>query len=311
MGKAGFGSKDAVAVSLGIEAGNVEIVSAVSKIHQYPPNKTTGQQSEPFGCVQLGFQQFDQNWNKLDEEPVKMEFGWGGGFGKAHKFHPGLVDSADDDDVQDQGEEVDVEGNCIYAIEDGSRLNTKCKWIIFTTSMEKFGFKPEVLGNGYLPDLIGTRGHVHTVKAERMAGSTAKNDPTNLLFDSITVFPYDKKSKKGPVPAPAAGKPAVKAAAGKSAPAPAPAGSDDDATALEMFNLVKGDLAGSELEVKSLKSKVTAKLMRNKIPTGRHKAVLAIISNPDWLISLSEQDDAGFAFDADTSVLMFAAAEED
>lgn len=305
MGKAGFSSKDAVAVSLGIQEGNVEIIAAISKIHQYPPNKDTGDQGEPFGCVQLELQQYDSKWVKDDAEPTKMEFGWGGGFGKADKFHPGLAQNAQDDDPQDLGDEVDIEGNCICTIVDGAQLNTKCKWIMLSLSLEKLGFKPEVLGNGFLPDLIGTRGHVKTITLERIPGSTAKREPTALVFDRIDVFPYEAKKKPAASAKGGAATPA-KTGTSKTPPPPAPAGDDDETIAVRTLAEVKTEQGGETLEIKAFRSKSTSKLMRAKVPTARHKAILALMTDPAWLQEQSEAEDAGMVFDADASTIEFA-----
>lgn len=315
MAKASFAPQDASSTSFGIQEGNVEVVAAVSKNHQYPPNSSTGEQGDPFPCVQLAFQQYDSKWNKLDDEPVKMEFG----VGKLDKFHPGLAASTDDDDPQDLGDEVDVEGNCIAVVSEGAKLNKKSKWIIFTDSMVAKGFKPEVLGNGYLPDLIGTRGHVTSIKQERMPNSTAKNDPTALVFDRIDAFPYEAKGKPATKPATAA-KPPVKGAA-KPPVAPATAAKppataatattmsgDDEEVAKEAVQAIMTEISGDEpiaLDVKALKSKVTAKLMRNKVPLNRHKGILALIGDPAWIEELSGS--FGFGWDADTTSVVFPA----
>lgn len=307
MAKASFASHDASSTNFGIQEGNVEIVAAICKIHQYPPNSTTGEQGEPFPCIQLALQQYDSKWVKSDDEPVKMEFG----VGKLDKFHPGLATGADDDEPQDMGDEVDVEGNCIAVVSDGAKLNKKSKWIIFTDSMEQKGFKPEVLGNGFLPDLIGTRGHVTSIKQERMPNSTAKNDPTALVFDRIDTFPYEtKKGAKAPAKAPVApAKAPVKGAAPKPTPAAAaPTDSDDETVASESIHAIMMEVSGEDavaLDVKALKSKVTAKLMRNKVPLNRHKGILALVGDPAWIEELSGT--LGFGWDADTTSVVFPA----
>lgn len=314
MAKASFSAKDAVLVSLGIQAGNVEITGAVCKIHQYPPNKTTGKQGDPFPCVQLEFQQYDSKWEKLDEEPVKQEFG----IGKSEKFHPGLAKSADDEDPEDLGDEVDVEGNCIAVVADGAHLNKKCKWIILTDSMEKLGFKPEILGNGFLPDLIGTRGHLKTIPQDKMPNSESDKEPTALVFDSISQFPYEKKgagksaaAKPGAkAPAPAAGKTAA-----KSAPAPAAASNtdDDEATAISTIQEIITELAGDDpvsLDVRALKSKVTAKLMRNKVPIGRHKSIGALVGDVAWLEAQADSQTIPMMWDGDESKVVFPPKED-
>lgn len=302
MGKASFGSKDAVLVSLGVEAGNVEIVAAISKVHQYPPNKGTGEQGEPFFCVQLEFQQYSDKWVKSDDAPIPMEFG----AGKLDKFHPGLATSAEDEEPTDQGDELNVEGNCIAVIQDGAKLNKKCKWIMLTSSLEAFGFKPEILGNGYLPDLIGTRGHVKTIPLERMPNSTAKNDPTALVFDRIDVFPYEKAKGATKAPAKAPAKTVAPAKAGSPAPAASSTevSSDDETVAVQMLSEVMKEQAGQSLETKVLKSKVTAKLMRAKVPVNRHKGITSLVGDPAWL----EEKAGEMEFAFDEGVVLFPEA---
>lgn len=301
MAKVSNSVKDAIKQSFGITEGNVEITNAVSTVFQYPPNKGTGKQSAAFGCVQFTFDVLDKEFNSKGEDPVKVELGWG----DLEKFHPGQADSASDDDPTDLGDELEVIGNCIYS--DGSRLGTNTSWIRFTDSMEKQGFKPEVLGNGFLPDLIGTKGHLFTQTLEKWSGYKGEKDPTQLIFDKIVAFPYDKKGK-GAVKAPA-GKPAPTAAkaptnvAAKPAPAAAETGNASEDMAKEILSTLKAANGGKEMDLKSLKSKATAHMMRNKVPVPQHKGVCAHLADADFLTTAAEELE--FGFDADESKLLF------
>lgn len=304
MAKAAYSSKDVQKASFGIQEGNVEVVGAISTVHQYPPNGKTGKQSDPFGCVQLEFHLLDKEFNRKEgEETVKAEFGWG----SMEKFHPGKATGADDDDPEDMGDELDVEGNCIYS--DGSRISTNTSWARLTASMELVGFKPEVLGNGFLPDLIGTKGHVKTDKLEKWAGYKGDNDPTQLVFDKIVAFPYEGKQKGKTAPAKPGTKPSSTSSAKPGSAAASSAGNganDADSIAGEIIAELMTEMAGKELDPKAIKSKATAKLMRRKVPVPQHKGVFTILTSAEFLEKKGEE--LGFAWDADEEKVIFPEA---
>lgn len=304
MAKASFLINDAAASNFGIKEGNVEIVGAITKVHQYPPNRQTGVASDPFPCVQLEMRQFDKDWSPLGDDTTKMEFS----VGKIEKFHPGNAVSAEDQDPEDVGVEVDVEGNCIVLAEDGARFSKQCAWIRFTDTLEQRGFKPEVLGNGFVPELIGTRMHVTTIELPRMPNSTKKEAPTALVCTKIEVFPYDKKTKVAVKPV--AGKPVVKStaatpAAAKTAPVKATDTNED--IALSTFIAIATENPGEQVALKVIKSKAVAKLMRNKVPVTQHKSISTLITDHAWLEAIC--DAQGYSFDASEEIVMFPAAE--
>lgn len=310
MARVSFAVADADNSSgFGIQEGHIEIIGAITKVHQYPPNKNSGDQGEAFPCVQLEFAKTDKDGNRTDEDTVKQEFG----VGKLTKFHPGMANGSDDQDPTDQGDEVDTEGNCLFAIDENSKLHKTSKWMILVDSMEAKGFKSEVFANGYMPDLIGLKGHLVSVPGTLFPGSTSKKAPVNLIFDQITVFPYDKKKaapKAAAKPAAAAGKPAA-AAKPNPAPAPAPstpAGGDVESIATGILQEFMAELAGQDATPRTkIQSSAATKLMRNKVAVKDHKPVVTLIKDTEWLTKKAEE--LGFAFDEDAGMLMFPAVD--
>ncbi|HEX6825453.1 MAG TPA: hypothetical protein VF077_03970 [Nitrospiraceae bacterium] len=304
MPKVSLSSKDAVAGGLGVQEGLVEIVTAEVRVHQFPPNSKTGQQQDPGAFVVLGMQRLEPtSGERMDEDPIDEFFG----IGKLEKFHPGMADSAQDEEPEDQGDELDTAGNCIYAVDDNAKLNKNCKWIRMALSMEECGFKQEVLSIGFMPDLVGTKMIVKTIAIPKMPNSTSEREPTALVCEKIVKFPYEKKGGKGPavVPAKQAGKAAPGKAAGK--PAAAAAASNGDGDVDELSLKVLGGLleanSGKTLEMKKFINAAQVKLMRDKIPAKAHKGILEQLKDTEWLAAQAESLES-FAYDEDNAALI-------
>jgi len=273
MPKVGFSKSDAVTVEMGLQEGYVNIVNVESTIHQFSNKK--GDTWDPFPCVAVTFQITDKNYAPVGgEEPATEYYS----IGKMDKFHPGQMANGQDEDPEDLGDDVGVKGNCIVSVE-GDKLNDRCKWILFTTELEAKGFKPEILGNGYLPDLIGTKGHVYRKKLEKGENYQGKRDPQVLVFDKIDVRPYEKKAVTGKATAaaPAAGKPKA-AGAGK-----AGGGVDPEEKAKEVLGMLADDFSGSALETKALVSKATTKLLRMQVKPADHAGIVAFLKDEKWM----------------------------
>ena len=201
MPKVSFATKDAVEGGSIFQEGDVEITHAVCLAHQFQASRS-GRQAPPSCDVVLTMLRTDQTETPFDEPVMKY---YSLGTNSLDRYHPGEAKGRDDQNPRDLGADMDTIGNCIYAV-DGSPLNKGCKWIKLVASLEKCGFNPEILAAGYLPDLVGLRGHVVTevIKLGRQL-EKSERDPTVLVFDKVTQFPYMAKGKaaaaKAPVPA--------------------------------------------------------------------------------------------------------------
>lgn len=306
MAKVSFASKDASAGGIGVQEGPVEVMQAEVRVHQFPPNRETGEQGDPAPFVVLSFARLDPtSGERLDEDAIEEMFG----IGKLEKFHPGNASSADDDDPEDAGDELDTTGNCIYAVTDGARLNKNCKWIRMSTSLEEQGFKPEVLGNGFMPDLVGLKMVVKTVTLPKMANSTSKREPTALICEKVIQFPYEKKAKgaagkAAPAAKPAPGKAAPAAAKPAAKPAAAAEESSDDMAVTILKAIVEAN-SGKELELRKIVNAAQVRLMREKVAPKNHKPILDQLKDLAWLAEQAEALES-FAVDAEGGTIVIS-----
>jgi hypothetical protein len=206
MPKVSFATKDAVEGGSIFQEGDVEITAAACLAHQFQASRSTGRQAPPTCDVALTFLRLGED-TPFDEPVMKY---YSLGTNSLDRYHPGEAKGRDDQNPRDLGADMDTVGNCIFGV-DGSPLQKPsadgkggCKWMKFVWHLEKLGFNPEILAAGYLPDLVGLRGHLTTevVKLGRQL-EKGERDPTVLVFDRIDQFPYMAKGKAAAAKAPA------------------------------------------------------------------------------------------------------------
>ena len=195
------------------EKGKGKVVSAIvcyDQVGEYDPK-----------CgFRVGIQRLDKNLKPTSDEPVEEFLGAGALEDKEGnpKFHVGKAKSAADEDPEDLGDDMEVEGNCLWVDPDSpAHMDKKAKLAIFSASLQEKGFKPSLL-NGYAPNLIGLIAEFDQKLLEKGANFTGKNDPTALIVVQMIKAPYDKKAGAAAPAAPAA--PAPPASTKRRTPAP-------------------------------------------------------------------------------------------
>jgi hypothetical protein len=304
MAKVSFATKDQSASGLGFQEGWGEIVEIGSTVHQFEPNKDTGVQGDPAPMIRLMIQRTDAEGNATDEDPIEQFLGCG----KLEKFHPGNMTSRDDEDPEDAGEELDVTGNSLYSV-DGARLNTQSRWAMFCQSLESKGVKPEILSNGYLPDLIGMKALFETVKLPKRPGDKAEaREQSSFRVAKITVYPGTVTGKgkaaagKGKAAAASAGKAATStsaSAASKKEPAGAEVDDDIATKAITVLERFKASKAGQTLTLAKVKANSITVFAKEKFPSNTHKAIMTLLTDATWLDA--NCGDLGVGFDAESN----------
>lgn len=298
MARVGFSTADMSQGSAGIQAGSYEVVDAKCKIHQFPANSKTGKQSDSFMCAQLDFAPLDENGNrKKDEEPTALYFR----VGDVKDFHPGNVDPDEKDnleaEVEDAGEEVDCEGNTIFGVDPAKRLFAKMPWQLFTSSLEAQGFKPEILGRGYMPDLVGTKVELETIaRTYKDKGTGEDKTGTDVVVKHIIERPYERKNGAKPSSKPVAGK-----AAGKTVSAPAPVEDDTHDQAVKVVakvgKLFDGMSVKRDKNVRrdEFQRQVLSACMKERIPAKQQAAIIKLVKDDSELQMLFIEAELGTA----------------
>lgn len=324
MPKAGYSVKDlAPDTGFGWEKGRGEVVEAVVKIHQYPksnkPEKQNQEQAPPFLCVQLGLVHLNDKLDRMDDEVKYVEITLGR---KWHEngFSVGQAKDAKDQDPVDLGSTLDTVGNCIYS-GSGAQIHPKTGWGMFVGEQElagadkqiykglqKAGFKPEILGEGFIPDLIGMKGYFGYGVREKWDGFTGEKDPTVFMVKEVYVFPYEVKKAKGQTAAKTPAKPASGAPATSGG---STAGSNGQATAGEVdlmqhaitaSKAVVADVAGQALDLKAFRGKVQQKLLKLAVkPPTIHPKILDLLKADDTVAVIGAE--CGFMVDEDGKIV--------
>jgi hypothetical protein len=268
MPKVSFATKDAVEGGSIFQEGDVEITHAACLAHQFQPGRS-GRQMPPMCDVAITYIRTDQE-TPFDEPVMKY---YSLGTDSLSRYHPGEAKGRTDDNPRDMGDALDTAGNCIYSV-DGSPLNRGCKWMKFVASLEKCGFNPEILAAGYLPDLVGLRGHVVTevIKLNR-AKEKDERDPTVLVFDKVTQFPYMQKSK----PASAAAKPVASSANGSDFETVV------NASMMALTQVGEFFRGKKDVDLRQVKASFMTKLVQIGANLETQKAAMDLFKNRDWL----------------------------
>ena len=304
--KVSFASKDAYEPKLGFQEGYFEILDAKTQVFQYPPNRDTNEQSPAFLGANITFQRTDEKGDPLDEEPQERILRIDKDLSR---MRPGRASERSDPDPEDLGDELDTVGNTVFG-EEGSKINANTAFGMFAHSLEERGFKVEILGEAYMPDLIGLRGHATTQRGEKRSIGGREIEPSYLIVDKITRLPYEQAAKAparkpvGKAAAAAAGAaeakvvngapapPATKPAAATAAKATAAAAGNEEAEALatEIITELSADLAGDKRENQKFYAMAYSRLIKNKERDRKLDAqVILLLKNTDWLAAKGEE----------------------
>lgn len=309
MPKAGFSQTDQYEPKVGFQEGWATVIGAKTQVFQYPPNKETGDQLSPFLAAVLTFQKTDEQGHATEDEPQEKAF-------RIHKdlsqMRPGQATGRDDDDPTDLGDELDTEGNCIYT--DGAKINVNSAYGTFLRSLETAGVPPAILHAGYMPDLVGLKGHFVTQKGEKRSIGGRDVEPAYLIVDKITTLPGSVSGKKPAAKATAASNKAASKANGvpavpvngKPAAAAAAASSDQaDELATSLLIELASDLTGETRDLKKLYAMAYSRLVKNKDrDRALDKDVQDLLRNEEWLtakgaeVGLWSFDNGVFTFEA-------------
>lgn len=288
-----FNPSDFTETKLGIQEGKIEISKVFATTHQFPVSKKTGDQSDPFVCVAMEVVRCDDNWDEVPEETDTWYLGVGGSNKDGtFKFHPATKEGPDDDDAEDLGtDELDTEGNCIIAPGD-HELDKRSKWAMVATSLLDAGFKPEILGRGYLPDLVG-------LKAEVKKGQMGKGDGGEERTYPQFVKLITAKTK-------ATGKNTGKPAA-KDTKETKETESDPGDQALVILGMVKEKLGEGKFPADKVFQMAQTMLIKNAkdYPSKTHKSILGQLKDEDFLSASIEALEIG-DYDSKKKVVNFS-----
>lgn len=293
---------DASKGGLGFVEGYVQITRSTARVFQYPVNSQTGEQSDPFAALVWEGIKLTPEWKQQAGDDVHVEIV--NRMGSLDQIRPGKLNPKDFDNVsvepEDLGVEVGTEGNSFY-MESGAKFNAG--WGIMKESLEKCGFKPEILGRGVASDFEGLTAHFKTVEGAPYIAKKGKNagkevKPSNLVCDRIQPpFPYEIKkgaaqsATQAAKPATTAQAPATQtvnqAATRANGEAPVPVTAANGEIAGEVGALFtdfsdkfKSEVpAGQPVKRNQFQKALTMELLRKKVPPKVQKDIMDFVKS--------------------------------
>jgi hypothetical protein len=239
----------------------------------------------------------DEEGNPLVE---KLNFGLGGKC--LPMIHPGNGTGPEDDEPDDLGEEVGVEGNTLALISEDFKLNSKSGLGKLSSSLMKIGYTPLHMTRMWAPDFAGVILHMRPeLSEEKMMGSDGKEYQISYKV-ADKFFPAGKTATAAKKSAASEKKSAAGAVNGK-----AFAGGDEAERLLDPILLkLSESLDGQAVTRKTLSAKVAGELQAGNVETKLHIPILALVKNNTWLEKNGAKYD--FRFDAEAGTVTFGEA---
>lgn len=285
------------------------------------PKKDPDGQDERFDLI-LGFgsdlteaewekrRELEENGNPNDER-IKLSI--------FERFRPGKAASPDSDDIEDQGDELDAEGNTIFVVDGAEeyKIHPRTGLMVFMKSLAAAGWKEEYFNRVWAPDFVGSTFFVgrHLEETDQVEigrdGKERKRTIPYRVVKQIIRAGYEKKAGAGaagkgkpapkgqaqsaaapPPSAPPAsaagkgkGKPATPPAAPPVAPPPATANGDTGTADLleAIMTELAGELSGQSMTLNTLAAKVGKKVTEQGGKATQIVPVLKLLKSQEWL----------------------------
>src|SRR6185312_2003233 len=290
----------------GFREGNVKVIGSVFRVHKGKSGE--GQpERDPITALVWNIQRLDDDLEPLtneDGENITEELVFSlGGKSLAH-VHPGTADSADadDEDIEDAGDEVNAEGQTLKLVDSDFRPHEKSSIVKLMASLKNAGYKPEYVERVWANDFIGLVCFMKTevdndLPKQKYTDKNGKEQERSTAYKVVSKIisaPYEGKGKK------AADKSTDKKDSG-AVPADGKGGKNSEAEAAlkPVLEKISTDRDGDTISRKAFNNLVTTTLQAQKVSPKLHVPVLSLIKDDVWLTKNGPKFD--ISFDAEDS----------
>lgn len=272
--------------------GWVRVDEACYRVHQ---NK--GGEGQPQPAPMVAFipkvTRLDEDLDELKDDGTgeafteELVFGLGGK--SLLKMHPGTITSADDDDPEDEGSEVNAEGNTIYVREGvgADLLNKKSAYYKLLDSLKKLGEKDDLIDAHYADVWKGAIFYIHAVPDNDVMIKGNDGKERAVAYKVVKEVNKGlgqggkKKGAKGAEKGGGGGGDDKPAKGGKSGAGAEP--DEDTKLLLGVLKEIAADKEGESLSIKLLASAVSTKLDEQDVDVKRHTKLIASVRDAKWL----------------------------
>jgi hypothetical protein len=190
-----FAEKNFAPDTVRFREGNIEVVESKFVVAQDQNAKRAAFVALEWTVKLLDADMHPMKNEEGEEQKEVIRFGLGGQ--SLQQVHPGKADGPEDDQREDGGTELGVAGPTLFFINEEWQLNPKSAIAHLIKSLNKVGFKPNIIERLWAPDYVGLVAYLgseidpkNTMRNEK----TGKDEP--LAYKVITKLvkaPYDSK----------------------------------------------------------------------------------------------------------------------
>jgi hypothetical protein len=186
---------NAVESSGGLQAGTVEVLSAVYKVHkakEYEPRPgQTARKNDPVCALSLKITPISDDGERLEDADIK-DLTLSLGSSSLASFHPGKGSSVSDSDPEDEGTEVNAEGNTLFTAGGDVKMNAACGYTRFMKSLQHRGFDGQKIAQCWAPNFVGLKFAYTSVTPDKLEAYGQKAGDPNKQGENITFKVVDK-----------------------------------------------------------------------------------------------------------------------
>jgi hypothetical protein len=210
------------------------------------------------------------------------------------KIHPGSADGPEDEEAEDLGTEVNVEGPTVYLVDSNFRLHKHSGAAILMESLKISGFLEEYIDRVWAPDYIGSVFHMKTFNNEEVMmkytnkhGKEEERATAYKVVDRVVRAGYEKKAATKAVGGSAKGNEALDALT-------------------PILQKIATDRDGSTMTRKALVTNITSQLQQQKVDAKLHIGILSLVKDDKFLTKNAAE--FGYTYDAAEGTVSFGEA---
>jgi hypothetical protein len=280
----------------GFQEGYIRVDESVFKVHQADAREGFTQR-DAVTALAWKVTRLDENLDALTNEEGEeitenLVFSLGGK--SLIKIHPGSADGPEDDEAEDLGTEVNVEGPTVYLVDSNFRLHKHSGAAILMESLKISGFLEEYIDRVWAPDYIGSVFHMKTFNNEEVMmkytnkhGKEEERATAYKVVDRVVRAGYEKKAATKAVGGSAKGNEALDALT-------------------PILQKIATDRDGSTMTRKALVTNITSQLQQQKVDAKLHIGILSLVKDDKFLTKNAAE--FGYTYDAAEGTVSFGEA---
>ncbi len=281
--------KNAAESSGGFKEGLVRIDTSVYKVHKGKSGEGQ-EESQPKLALVWNVTRLDEDKEPLTDEednPIQEEVVFSLGGKSLQHVRPGRADSADSEDIEDMGVEINAEGPTVFVVNQSWHPDKKSSIVALQESLIGKGLD---LDRTWAPDYVGA---IVYLKSKPSGQIISRPDKSGRMVDQTYSYKIVDKVEKGFNQASAKVK-IVKVKTTSAANGKATDSSEVESKLKPIMDQISLDNTGKSMTKKALATTVNRLLAEHQVPPILTMPIMTLVRDDNWLTANGSRFDFSF-----------------